>query len=65
VIVMTADVEAGSRTCKRSASTFANPWPARQIAANAGADGSVVVAKILDANANGFGFDAKPASLAI
>ncbi|MGH6825224.1 chaperonin GroEL [Methyloceanibacter sp.] len=34
-------------------------WPARQIAANAGADGSVVVAKILDANDNGFGFDAQ------
>jgi chaperonin GroEL len=34
-------------------------WPARQIAANAGADGSVVVAKILDTNDNGFGFDAQ------
>ena len=34
-------------------------WPTRQIAANAGADGSVVVAKILDANDNGFGFDAQ------
>jgi chaperonin GroEL len=34
-------------------------WPARQIATNAGADGSVVVAKILDANDNGFGFDAQ------
>jgi chaperonin GroEL len=34
-------------------------WPARQIATNAGADGSVVVAKILDANSNGFGFDAQ------
>jgi chaperonin GroEL len=34
-------------------------WPARQIAANAGADGSVVVAKILDSNDNGFGFDAQ------
>ena len=33
--------------------------PTRQIAANAGADGSVVVAKILDANDNGFGFDAQ------
>jgi chaperonin GroEL len=34
-------------------------WPARQIAANAGADGSVVIAKILDTNDNGFGFDAQ------
>lgn len=34
-------------------------WPARQIATNAGADGSVVVAKILDTNDNGFGFDAQ------
>jgi chaperonin GroEL len=34
-------------------------WPARQIAANAGADGSVVVAKILDTNDNRFGFDAQ------
>ena len=34
-------------------------WPARQIAANAGANGSVVVAKILDKNDNGFGFDAQ------
>ena len=34
-------------------------WPARQIAANAGADGSVVVAKILDTDDNGFGFDAQ------
>ena len=33
--------------------------PARQSAANAGANGSVVVAKILDKNDNGFGFDAQ------
>ena len=34
-------------------------WPARQIAVNAGANGSVVVAKILDKNDNGYGFDAQ------
>jgi hypothetical protein len=34
-------------------------WPAGQIAAHAGADGSVVVAKILETNDNGFGFDAQ------
>ena len=34
-------------------------WPARQIATNAGADGSVVVAKILESNDNAFGYDAQ------
>jgi chaperonin GroEL len=34
-------------------------WPARQIAANAGAEASVVIAKILETNDNGFGFDAQ------
>ena len=34
-------------------------WPARQIAINAGEDGSVVVARILERNANGYGYDAQ------
>jgi chaperonin GroEL len=34
-------------------------WPARQIALNAGEDGSVVVGKILEKDAYGFGFDAQ------
>jgi hypothetical protein len=34
-------------------------WPARQIAVNAGEDGSVVVAKILEKDTYGFGFDAQ------
>ncbi len=34
-------------------------WPARQIALNAGADGSVVVGKILDRDQYNFGFDAQ------
>ena len=34
-------------------------WPARQIASNAGADASVVVAKILDRTDNGYGYDAQ------
>jgi chaperonin GroEL len=34
-------------------------WPARQIALNAGEDGSVVVGKILEKETYGFGFDAQ------
>jgi chaperonin GroEL len=34
-------------------------WPARQIAANAGEDGSIVVGKILEKDAYAFGFDAQ------
>jgi chaperonin GroEL len=34
-------------------------WPARQIALNAGEDGSVVVGKILEKDIYGFGFDAQ------
>jgi chaperonin GroEL len=34
-------------------------WPARQIALNAGEDGSVVVGKILDRDTYAFGFDAQ------
>jgi len=34
-------------------------WPARQIAINAGDDGSIVVGKILDKDAYAFGFDAQ------
>jgi chaperonin GroEL len=34
-------------------------WPARQIAINAGLDGSVVVAKILEKDDNAYGYDAQ------
>jgi chaperonin GroEL len=34
-------------------------WPARQIALNAGEDGSVVIGKILEKETYGFGFDAQ------
>ncbi len=34
-------------------------WPARQIALNAGEDGSVIVGKILEKETYGFGFDAQ------
>jgi chaperonin GroEL len=34
-------------------------WPARQIAINAGADGSVVISKILDQETYAYGFDAQ------
>ncbi len=34
-------------------------WPARQIAINAGEDGSIVVGKILDKDNYGYGFDAQ------
>jgi len=34
-------------------------WPARQIAINAGEDGSVVVGKILDRDTYGYGYDAQ------
>jgi chaperonin GroEL len=35
------------------------PWPARQIAINAGEDGSLVVGKILDKETYAFGYDAQ------
>src|SRR5262249_19217919 len=34
-------------------------WPARQIAINAGEDGSVIVGKIMEKDQYGFGFDAQ------
>src|SRR4029078_11969725 len=34
-------------------------WPARQIALNAGEDGSIVIGKILEKDTYGFGFDAQ------
>jgi chaperonin GroEL len=34
-------------------------WPARQIAINAGEDGSVVVSKVLEKEQYGYGFDAQ------
>ena len=34
-------------------------WPARQIAINAGEDGSVVVGKVLEKEQYGYGFDAQ------
>jgi len=34
-------------------------WPARQIALNAGEDGSVVIGRILDKDTYAFGFDAQ------
>jgi chaperonin GroEL len=34
-------------------------WPARQIAVNAGEDGSIAVGKILEKDTCGFGFDAQ------
>jgi chaperonin GroEL len=34
-------------------------WPARQIAVNAGEDGSVVIGKILEHDTYGYGFDAQ------
>jgi chaperonin GroEL len=34
-------------------------WPARQIAINAGEDGSIVVGRILDKDSYGYGFDAQ------
>src|SRR5439155_3357254 len=34
-------------------------WPARQIAMNAGADGSIIVGKILEKDQYNFGFDAQ------
>jgi chaperonin GroEL len=39
--------------------TDAITWPARQIAMNAGEDGSVVVAKILEASDSAYGYDAQ------
>ena len=39
-------------------------WPARQIAANAGDDGALVVGKILAKDAYAYGYDAGPGSMA-
>ena len=44
----------GSISCARH-----SPWPARQIAINAGEDGSVIVGKILEKDQYAFGFDAQ------
>jgi len=49
-----ADQNAGIRIV-----TDAITWPARQIADNAGADGSVVAARILERNDNAYGYDAR------
>ncbi|SDR36273.1 chaperonin GroEL [Rhizobiales bacterium GAS113] len=49
-----ADEQHGVEIVKRALS-----WPVRQIAANAGADGSVVVGKILDKETYAYGFDAQ------
>jgi chaperonin GroEL (HSP60 family) len=40
-------------------------WPARQIAINAGEDGSIVVGKVLDKDSYAWGFDAQTVSMAI
>jgi chaperonin GroEL (HSP60 family) len=40
-------------------------WPARQIAINAGEDGSVVVGKILEKETYAYGFDAQTGSTVI
>ncbi|MGB9026968.1 MAG: chaperonin GroEL [Rhodomicrobium sp.] len=48
------DQKAGIQIVKR-----ALQWPARQIAINAGEDGAVVAAKILDKGKYGWGFDAQ------
>jgi chaperonin GroEL (HSP60 family) len=39
-------------------------WPARQIAINAGEDGSIVVGKILEKDAYAFAYDAQTGSMA-
>jgi chaperonin GroEL len=49
-----ADVQAGIKIVLK-----ALEWPIRQIAQNAGADGSVVVGKVLDSQDPNFGFDAQ------
>jgi chaperonin GroEL len=48
------DQKAGIDILRRAIS-----WPARQIAINAGADGSVVVGRILEAQYHAYGFDAQ------
>jgi chaperonin GroEL len=48
------DVQAGIKIVLK-----ALEWPIRQIAQNAGADGSVVVGKVLDSQDANFGFDAQ------
>ena len=48
------DQRAGIEIVKKALS-----WPARQIAINAGEDGSIVVGKILDKDTYAFGFDAQ------
>src|SRR6201993_2193474 len=49
-----ADQKHGNEIVKKAV-----PWPARQIAINAGEDGSVVVGKIQDNDTYAFGFDAQ------
>ncbi len=49
-----ADQKAGIAIVRKALS-----WPARQIAANAGEDGAVVTAKILENAAHGFGYNAQ------
>src|SRR5215472_3942880 len=54
--------ESGLRTKTRSTASRSSKrrtWPARQIAINSGEDGSVVVAKILENETYGYGFDAQ------
>jgi len=49
-----ADQEVGVRIVRHALAT-----PCRQIAANAGADGSIVTGKLLDSKDNNFGYDAQ------
>jgi chaperonin GroEL len=49
-----ADQDAGIRIVRRALQA-----PLRQIAENAGVDGSVVVGKVSESTSNGFGFDAQ------
>jgi chaperonin GroEL len=54
VAVQNADQKTGVEIVRKALS-----WPARQIAINAGEDGSVVVGKILDHDEYAYGFDAQ------
>jgi chaperonin GroEL len=47
------------RLARREIVKKAITWPARQIAINAGEDGSVIVGKILEKDQYAFGFDAQ------
>jgi hypothetical protein len=51
--IAAADLEPGSRFVRKAQA------PARQIAINAGEDGSVIVGKILEKDQYGFGFDSQ------